>query len=112
MKLFHFVRKYYQSVGIYPTDLNPNGGFNMRNFRLLLMMSALFASTISSFVFQSTTIMEYAESFYIFSTVLASVINFWATIWKAEKIFTFIDELEEFMQKSKFDRTEHFTFNY
>lgn len=107
MVLFQLVRKYYHLLGVYPTQLNPNGLFNLRNFCVLLITSALFASTISSFMLQSTTIMDYAESFYMFSTVFAQVIGFLATIWKAEIIFTFINELEEFIQMSKFNRIKH-----
>lgn len=106
MKLFQLVQKYYHSVGIYPTELNPNGPFNLRNFRFLLMTGAFFASTISSFIFQSTTIIDYAESFNIFSTTFASMVSFWATIRNAERIFTFINDLENYIQISKFDRIE------
>lgn len=105
MKLFQLVQKYYHSVGIYPTDeSSPISLFNLRICWFLLITSAFFASTITSFAFQSTTIMDYAESFYIFSTTFASMINFIATIWKARKIFTFINELEEYMQMSQFNR--------
>lgn len=101
MKLFQLAQKYYHAIGVHPTLSNPKCPFNLRNSWLLLIASAFFASTVCSFV-QSTTIMDYAESFYIFSTVLASMISYLESISKVEKTFTFIGELDEYIHKSKF----------
>lgn len=107
MKLFQLVQKYYRTIGVHPTLSNPKCPFNLRNSWLLLIASAFFASTVSSFV-QSTTIMDFAESFYIFSTVLASMISYLETISKADKTFTFIGELDEYIQKSGFAFNKQF----
>lgn len=99
MKLFQLVQKYYQTIGVHATQTHPKCAFNVHNFWLLLITSAFCASTVMSFI-QSTAIMDYAESFYIFSTTLASMTSYLEAISKAKTTFTFISELDEYIQKS------------
>lgn len=98
MKLFQSVRKFYENMGLYPLQTQQKCQFNPRIFCILLIMSLFFVSMMDTFLFEATTITEYAESFYGSLTVLACIMNFLTSFWKTTNIYTFIEKLEKFVE--------------
>lgn len=61
----------------------------------------MFISTTGFLLFEPTTFLERAESFYASLTVLNCVIYFVVQLTKCEKTFRLIELYEEFISKSK-----------
>lgn len=102
MKLFQSVRKFYENMGFYPSQVGQKCPFNRRNFAILSILSLTLVCMTSSFLFASRTITEYAESFYVSLTVFVCTVHFLTSFWKSPKIYAFVEKLEEFNENRKF----------
>lgn len=98
MKLFVSVRRFYEFMGVYPSQSQQKFPFNWRNLIILLSLIVTFGILACSFLFEVNTIIEYAESFYITITVLGSLINFFTSFWKTKNIYMFVEKLEKFSE--------------
>lgn len=103
MKLFKSVRESYKAMGIYPLQSDQNCTINLRNVFFSMSFFLLFASTMGYFLFKSTGLIERSETLYVSLTELACINNFIITAWKIVNLRIFIDQLEKFIEKSKFD---------
>lgn len=88
-------------MGIYPSQPNQNRSLNLRNLLILLSMISLIVCLMGYFMFEAKTVLELAETFYLSSSVLASLINFVISFWKMDHILMFIGKVEEFIQNGK-----------
>lgn len=57
-------------------------------------------SLAATFLFKLTTLNEYIDTFCLLITVLTCSVNILECIWKREKMFKFIERLEELIEKS------------
>lgn len=104
MKLFLSVRKFYEYMGVYPSQSRQTFPFNPRNVSILLILTVLFVSMSCSFLFKAKTIIEYAECFYISIATLGCLINFLTSFWKTTNIYMFAEKLEKFSNNRESNR--------
>lgn len=108
MQSFQLTKKYYEWVGIYPSDksdLDCNKcPLNSRNFSVLLYMIVMLVPLTGSFLFQSITILERTDTFTMLITLLACINNFSMNIWKCPKIYMYIEKIDEVIAKRKLKR--------
>lgn len=102
MRIFQSVQNYCHTIGIQPAQAAPNGTFNWRMLWFLCTPTSYFASIMCSCVLRSVTFLDYTNCFAALLAAFASMIGFWAIIWKKEILFTFINEFEAFLQMSEF----------
>lgn len=102
MKLFQSVHESYKTMGIYPLQFDQKCSINLRNVFFSMSFFLLFASTMGYFLFESTDLIERSETLYVSLTELACINNFIITAWKMVNFRIFIDQLEGFVEKSKF----------
>lgn len=96
MKLFVSVRKFYEYMGVYPSQSQQKFPFNWRNLLVILSLIGFFTSMACSFLFKANTIIEHAESFYMTITALACLINYITSFWKTKDIYMFVEKLAKF----------------
>lgn len=102
MELFRYVRKCYQTLGVYPVQSNQNSRFNLRNLFILMCILQMFTSSLAYFLFEAKLIGEFADSFFMVSSTLNCAFYFLISIFKISNILTLIGEFEQFIEKSKF----------
>lgn len=109
MKLFHFVRKFYQTIGI---DLTESGEtkspFNAKNVLPLLCQVQMFASAFGAFLFEVTSISDCGMAFYASITGFAMANFFSMLISNSPFIHKLIVKFEEFIEKSKLAQFDSF----
>lgn len=101
IKLFQFIQKNYEQLGISPSQSNHS--FNSFNSKVLLILFVLIQfgiSSISFFLFESTSIGQSADSFYVFLSEVAVITFLTITISKIDDIRKVIENCETFIQKS------------
>lgn len=98
VKLFRLVQKYYQTMGIYPSQT-----INWRNVIFLFAIFAQFMAISGFFLLQATSIPEYGSSFMGISSSLYSIVTFLLTLWRIPEILKLIQLCENFIEKSTYE---------
>lgn len=101
MKLFQFVRKFYQNIGIDLAQSNQECLFNAKNILPLLCQVQMFISAFGAFLFQVKSISDYGMAFYASITGFAMANFFAILISNRPTIYKLIRSFEEFIDKSK-----------
>lgn len=102
MKLFKSVKSDLAVLGIFSSDNLI--GKPPSKVKSLLMLYSLFMSSVFCSVFLFYEAQDFGErtsSFYNVITINIIAIEFAIYIWKSEKIFKFVVDLEEFIEKSE-----------
>lgn len=103
LKLFQHLETILQSIAVSKQSENKISErtiFWKRTCFFLSMILYMIAS-LAYFVFEATSIVEYGDSFYLFSTECIITFILFTYVQKNSKISTFIDKLNTFLQKSK-----------
>lgn len=104
MLLFRWVRKGYQSIGMYPRK--PNDGrrcpFNLTNAFVLISVVQLFISSSVFFLFKAEAIGDRADSFYMSISILLGVWHAVIIIWTLPQIVKLFGKFERFIDARKF----------
>lgn len=102
MKLFESAQKYLAEVGIHlvPTKIAP---FSGKSLRLLLwfIVSQLLACLF--LFFEAQKFDEYVSTFYTCFTLFIITTHFLILILKSRKLFKFINDMGEFVEKSEYN---------
>lgn len=102
MKLFHFVRKFYQTIGIDLSESNQTEClFNAKNVLPLLCQVQMFGSAFGAFLFEVKSISDYGMAFYASITGFAMANFFSILISNSPSIRKLINKFEKFIEKSK-----------
>ena len=102
MKLFHLTQKCYQTMGIYPTHPTQNPPINLRSLFFSIIMLLTASAAMASCLFQAShNAFEHAYTFYVSLTQFACMINFLISFWKMADTISFINDLDDFIQRSK-----------
>lgn len=102
MNLFKSVRKFYETMGIYPPLSNQNCSLNSRNLFFLIPTIAPFVSSFCYLISKPTSVLERTESIYIILTHLACTSIFVVSYRKIGTISLLIGKLNELIDvKSK-----------
>lgn len=108
IQLFQSVKKYSQTLGIYP-----DSQLNLFNFRNLFAIFCFFVNCISAlafFLFKANTILEYGVAFYSVISQLYIFYILFVQMWQMSNILKLIARFEKFIEKSKYSQ-EHCTQN-
>lgn len=101
MKLFRIVLKHLEVMGIYTMHTHQAHRFNAKILLFSLSMAMMLLSYLAYCLFESTSIMDYGNSFFGFIAEISNLVDFLITIWRLPLILKLIDDLEKFIGKSK-----------
>lgn len=102
IKLFQFLRKCYQIIGIYPPETNQkNYPFNSKNIIFMIFFVQVLFSCSAFLLFNATSAYDYGLSFYMAATELLLLVYYPIIIFKMPDILTLIGNFEKFIEKSK-----------
>lgn len=96
VKLFHFIRNYYQKLGIYP-----HRSFNLKNVLFISAMIQMSVATGAYFLFKAKNLDEMGTTFYATNSVISAIFYFVSNIQQSENILLLIEKLDEFIKQSK-----------
>lgn len=100
MKLFLSARKFYHTVGIdQPSQTNQNRSFNLRIVSSLFISCLYCLVTVLFLILESPSNYEYVNNVCIFVSLLLFIPIFLTSFWNREKLFLFIEKLEEFNEQ-------------
>lgn len=105
IKLFQFVRKSYEAIGLDLVQSNPTATAKNRNQRIFIVCSILqtFISSTAFLVFKAETVQEYAASFHVSLSGLFLLIIFFSLGTKMSDISKQYEMYEEFIAKSEWN---------
>lgn len=105
LKFFQSTLKYYQTMGIYPSQPNQKISFNLISLSILTSMIGTFLSMTTFFLLKAENIVEFSDtfkSFYVLSSEISFVICFLVNVYKMTNILRLIERIENFIQKREF----------
>lgn len=106
MKIFISIQKYFESLGVTNTQLLEKSVLNSMN-SLGLFNIWLFSILTGSFLlFKAETFGDFADTYYVFSTVLGAAINYTYVVIEMPKLFKLIQNMEILIGKRKFETTQ------
>lgn len=101
IKLFLTVQSWYKMLGIYPAQPNRSPSFSFKFFLVLLMTALNFIESVTFFIFEANTVMDYglafSASFFAFSSSFYCIVN----KIRIPNILKLIGNCEKFIGKSK-----------
>lgn len=109
IKLFRRIQKFYQILGIYPSQENEKILFNSRNLFILFFYVQLCISMAAFLILKAKTMQEYGATFFMFLTQFYVTLDFSILMWQMPNILSLITDFEEFIEKSKW-KLFHFKF--
>lgn len=105
IKLFRYVKKLYEMLGIYPLPAKHNhqhqNPFNVKNIFSSIAMTLLFVCSFAYFLFQANSMTELGGCFYCAISILEALLYFIVTFCKIRSILKFMKKLEDFIEKSE-----------
>lgn len=102
IKVFQYVRKSYQAIGLDPIQSNPTPlVLNERVFFIAISILQMFISSTAFLIFEAGTVQEFTSSFYTSITNLFLLVNFLALATKTGDTSKVIEAFEEFIEKSE-----------
>lgn len=97
IKLFEFVQKCYQFMGIHSFRINL---LNPKNLLFLVFPSTEMISMIAYILYKADSAKEYNSAFYLFNTNFGFTIYYLIIIWKMPNILQLIEQFQEFIEIS------------
>lgn len=102
IKLFQSAQSYYQAIGIFPSQLQPTGHVNWKNFVIISACILCFISISTYFLFEANSLTELAITFYGCTGLVSGISYYLTNIYQRENIFKLIGKFEDFIEKRKF----------
>lgn len=102
IKLFLFIQKMYQTVGIYDPGKNQNHLFNSKCVFFSTFSAEIFILMVICAVTEAQSIPDIAIGFYLSATSLMIAFIYLSSIFLSAKIYGLIGKIEEFIEQSKF----------
>lgn len=94
MKCFELIQYYLTIVGIVVQHPNQKWLFNERNVAVITIFGLTFIFKLMYFFYGAETLVEYTESVYVLSTLIATSLAYAIIIWKMPQLFEFINNFE------------------
>lgn len=102
IKLFKFVQKVHQTIGIFPTQSNQKPcRINSMNTVFLICFAQILFSTAAYLAFEAKSMFEYGFTFYILVGITNSIAVYLIFIWQAQSTLEFIENCEKFIEARK-----------
>lgn len=102
MILFYSIRKFYTRIGVCPSESSGNILMDLKSAFFLFSTIPITISLAAYFLFEASTTIEHTQSFFIFLFHLSCILNYVISFTKFSEIFEFMENVEDFVQKSKF----------
>lgn len=100
LKLFQFIRKFDQAIGIHPYEPNQKGfSFNWRYATVSFGLAQFFLSSVGFLLFEAKFLFDYGLGIFIVLIVLDGVILHLIPIWESNNMFKYIENCEKFIEK-------------
>lgn len=99
------IQKAYKQTGVTASQSDSHSKtFNWKNLSIYFMLAQFGISSLAYFIFKANSIGQYADSFYMFLSVLTCVAFRSVSISKIDNISKLIENCEEFIEKSKWNK--------
>lgn len=103
IKLFKFIQKSYQEIGIHSSHSDQNcRSINLKVWFILLCHAHFFISSAANLVFEANSMIEYGMACYTCSTTVFSIVTYLISFWQMENILSYIENCERFIEKSEY----------
>lgn len=100
MKLARNLTKYAEDLGL--NKVQPNEcKFNRKNVGVLFIFGQNFTTVTMYILFHAKTVLEHEEAFFVWITLLATSIGFFATIQRSSILYRLLDMLEIMIEDRK-----------
>ena len=101
IKLFKFNQKLYQEIGAFPPAPDQNhSSVNSKKWFFLLALTYFLIPLFAYVVFEANSMFEYGFLFVICSSIILNILFYLMIIWQTENILSFIENCENFIEKS------------
>lgn len=104
IKLFQSVQKFQRIQGIYPLQPHQRTPFNGKNLLILFCVAQMFLSASAFFIFKAQSMYEFGLTLYASLTEVLTFVCITTTLWKIVEVSKFIENTENFVNKSKYSR--------
>lgn len=101
MKIYQSLQKHFEILGVNKVQLRQATVFNLKNVFGLFVFVQNTILTCAYLLFKCETFAEYADSYYISSTVFGATINYIYVVVNMKKVFDVIRTLECIIEKRK-----------
>lgn len=102
IRLFKFIQKIYQEIGIQPPKAHENrSGINTNKWFFIVGLGQLFVTSVAYLILDANSMLEYGRAFFSSITVLTSIILHSIMTWQMENILNYIGNCEQFIEKSE-----------
>lgn len=101
IQLFQSIQKYFQTIGICPSDSSKLDSFNWRIFLALFCYAQQIASASVFFICQAKSVLDYGCSFYTSISMTYCVYYFVILIRQKPQILELIESCEAFIEHRK-----------
>lgn len=105
IKLFHFIQKIYQDIGIHPSRRSNEdiSRINPKKWLMLFCLVQFFITSAAYTAMEANSMIEYGITFFSCATVVASVIIYLTLFGQMENTSNYIGNCERFVQQSAYD---------
>lgn len=102
IKLFGFIKKTCENIGIFRPQLSQNSKFiNFKTGLLLFGETQFFISTTGYLLFEANSIVEYGMVFFTCTSIVLSIIFYSILTWQMANILNYIENCERFIEESE-----------
>lgn len=102
INLFQFNQKFCEIIGVKLPEANPNGHiFNLINLGVVISLTVFIMPTAAYLLYDANSMAEYGIVFYILICGIEGMVVYFITIWEIDEILEFIENCEEFIEKSE-----------
>lgn len=102
IKVFQFIQKYYQAVGIFPSPSNQKCVTFHWRYAIILICLAQFLVSIGAFLFFEAELMvDIGLGIFIVIASIDGIILFTIQIWQIKNSLKYIETCEEFIERRK-----------
>lgn len=98
MKLFQSIQKSFVGLGINTLEVEPVGA---KSYMIVFLFVVQLIFNTIFLLNGAKNFEEYASTFYNSEMVIINIVDFSTLIWKTKCLIKFIDDIEEFVEKSE-----------
>lgn len=102
IRLFSFLQKIYQNIGISPPQFNQNHNpFNLKNCLIPFCLTQFLITSAAYLLFEANSMIEYGRTSFTCTTLVFCSVIYSMLFWQMETILNYIGNCEEFIEKSE-----------
>lgn len=107
IRLFQFVQKFHQTIGIYPPRANQKRrSIHSKSIICLGFLAQFIVSTVVFLAHDAKSMFDYGFGFFGLTTVINCTVIYILFTWQSETLLNYIENCERFIETSKYGRFE------